>query len=541
MTRPSLWNRFLAALLLLALVSCGGSARALDRDKLRQAVPLPQMNMSFGFSFGNGPDAPPDDAAARAQIATLEAAPASAEGLLRLGRLYSQVKDYDRAKATYARAVPLWREALAARPDDVALWVQLGAALRGAAQADEAEAILRRSAQIAPQNVSAWTGLGDVLLAQVNLILIPSQVEFHTNLGATPTFEGLSAAQLDARPTPDAIARAQALLDEAGASYERAVQAAPRDPAAIAARMKFRSAGALLRGLLQGLRANETATLKEALSKSASNTMAVILSPENVADLQTSARLRPDDISAQGAAAFATVAAFLTRNERGFPLKGGLESLPAPVAAPVREVMERLESLAQGGGKNEATALEALGIMRFVLGDPLAIDTLRRAVALDPTLGQGWEILAGMLVSDNRFYELATLIQSRLQRQDTARNHLLLAKVYDKMNRPQDVETQVRAALEREPDDLTANLARIALLLRAGDTAQAEEPLARTAKRLAPAAKPSRQQTLDYGLLRGIFLALSDESAAARQQLQTVLTSDPKNQAAQKALAALNP
>ena len=145
-----------------------------------------------------------------------------------------------------------------------------------------------------------------------------------------------------------------------------------------------------------------------------------------------------------------------------------------------------------------------------------------------------------LLVGNDRYDELATFLETQLKRGDTVRNHLLLAKTYDKLQRPEDAQAQVSAALELAPDDFTANLARAALALRRGDTTQANEPLVKAARSFEAPTKPSDKQTREYAVLRGIYLGLAGSTDEAKQQLQQVLASDAQNEAAQKALAALN-
>lgn len=528
--------------ILFCALLMGGEAHAVDLDKLRQAVPLPRMASKFEFLVVNETNAPQDETQTRDQIAALKAAPVTAGRLLQLSRLYSQIRDEARAKEANARALPLLRRALTAHPADAALMVQLGQALRDATQLDEAGTVLRRAVQVAPRIANAWVSLGEVLSANAIMVVLPVGDGFEFRSGTIPSVDGLSAKLLDSRPSPKAIARAEALLDEASASYERAVQTAPSDPNVYGERIASRSRAAFLENLLQSLRANKAATLRRAVGDGAQEMMrATLFSPGTANDLQTIARLKPNDVSANGAATFSTLLVFATRNHREIPLKGGLQSLPALVAAQVRPAMGRLEEMAARRGKDQAKALEALGELRYILGDPSVTDTLKQAVALDPTRVQGWELMALILSEGERYGELATLIEARLQRDNTARNHLLLARAYDRLNRQQDVQAQVQAALRLEPNDPTANLAGAALLLRADDLPDANQQLERVAKLLTAHGKPSRNQMLDYVLFHGVLLALDGQTEAARQQLESVLASDAQNEGAQKALAALSP
>lgn len=530
-----------AAVLALGLIASGGAARALDRDKVRAAVPLPGMEFRALFSSG----APLDERPLNARIVALEAAPPTSDGLILLGEFYLEAKDPARSKAAFARAVAALRTEIKAHPDDSAaiqagFLVRLSMTLRSAMQLERAEEQAQLASGIAPEMWKTWTELGEVQLQQAAHAVLPSPHRFGFKFGdASANYLGLSPDALGGRPNPEAIAKAQRLLGAAHANYVRALKLAPLDPEIPSKRVSFRSGETFLDGVLQHLNANETATLQSAIDAGAPAATMAMFSPASLADMQTVARLKPRDASASGMAAFAAISSHLMLSKPEFPLKDGLESLPAPVIAAVRENMERLEILARGDAKDQAAALEAQSVIAFMLGDSTALDKARRALTLDPTREQARELLIGVLSTENGFEEMATLIQAQLARQNSARYRLLLAKTMDKLGRAAEVETQVKAALQLEPGDLTANLARAALDLRAGDAARAGESLARTARLLLPAAKPSAQQKTEYAVLQAAFLALEGQPDAAKIALQSLLTADPKNKSAQQLLDAL--
>jgi tetratricopeptide (TPR) repeat protein len=114
------------------------------------------------------------------------------------------------------------------------------------------------------------------------------------------------------------------------------------------------------------------------------------------------------------------------------------------------------------------------------------------------------------------------------------------------LNRIDRAEEQVQAALKLAPGDFTADLALAVLLLKRNDEAalsQAGELLTQMGDGLLFIAgmgeSPSRQQWMDYTLIRGIYRALTGELAEARQDIDLVLRLDPNNEAAKEALEAL--
>ncbi len=534
-------SRFGVLLALLCALLWGGDVARADIEKVRRAVPFPQMEARFEFEIGNFAIARLTDDEARLRIAAIEAAPdASPAELLEMARLSTQLKDYPRAKSADERALTILRPLSEQQPPDGAVLVQLGRAYRGLGQLDEAEAISRRATQIAPQLATAWSTLAEMQMARAEKLMVPTKDGYQISAGATTSFTGLSEALLGGRPTPETMAQVQTLLTESLKNGQQAVQVAPLDPDVYLKRWGLYSNAAFLNTLLNLLRARDTLTLKAALGPATQLRGIALYSPPAIADLQTIARLRPDNATINGAAALYSIVSFAQLNGRELPLPGSLEALPATVADPVRQIIERLETLSNGDAKTAAPALEALGVVFYMVSDTAAVETLRRAIALDPTRPQASEILIGLLASDQRYAEVETVARAQLKIEDTVRAHLVLAKALDAQERPQEVPAQISAALALAPDDLTANLARAALLLRANDLAPASEQLTKVAQLMQAQPAPPAIQQRNYALLQAVLLALQGQTAAAQTALQAILTAQPKSESAQKLLDALN-
>jgi choline-sulfatase len=162
-----------------------------------------------------------------------------AHGALRTGRLEAAVSSLTRLLAVdpgnhvfrgelakayreagdLARALPLYRDAVAAAPHDPQAWYDLASALQEAGRAEEALAVTREAIRLDPRRPEAHNTLGIVLLAE-------GSVEEALR-------EFARAAELDSRNAPalnnlgNAL-RAAGRLDAAEHAYRRALAAAPR-------------------------------------------------------------------------------------------------------------------------------------------------------------------------------------------------------------------------------------------------------------------------------------------------------------------------
>lgn len=148
--------------------------------------------------------------------------------------------------------------------------------------------------------------------------------------------------------------------------------------------------------------------------------------------------------------------------------------LPDAIQQSIRDAMTRLENLSQAADKKAAAgALESHGFLTMTLGNiEGGLPDFRRAVALDPTREQSWDMLLGTSPDS----EWATLCEARLKAKDSARNHLLFGKMLAKEQKWGLAKAQAEAALKLESDNVAARQLLAALIIRQSTDDESLEP-----------------------------------------------------------------
>ena len=524
---------FILSWLLLAL-TVHGATPEVGKAALRKLVKLPtitfQANWSFdperGFTLGSvEQDAATQITALRKE---LKHTPNDAESFQRLGELYSAINDAPNAQKAWHRSVDLYRQRVDLQPDDAILLAGFGQALHGAGKSQEAESVLRKAVQLAPTEWKCLLALGRVLDAEAR----------HDIYGDSETIT--DPATHFAQPASGNVSLAQRRLCEADAYFDQAIAAAP-DEAAVYFR---RGLHCCLRDLLLG-----QIRVAEGESKAEVYRANNYFSPAALGDLQHASRLSPQNYALIGnTLLFEIYTVTAPQGEINWP-EFSRNSLPDKSQRSVHEAVTRLENLAQNPDPRLASgALEVLGIVQGpILHEPRSCLThLRRALALDASREQAWEVLLATLAQAGRYDEMLAACQERLKQNDSARTRLLLAKALEKFKQWDAAENEILAALKQAPNSFTANLARAALLLkRSHDPAllgEANGWLARAEHLLGeiPAPQRTQQQIFDFTLTRGIYFALTDEVVTARQWVQTVISQDKNNKLAHDILSAMD-
>jgi hypothetical protein len=101
--------------------------------------------------------------------------------------------------------------------------------------------------------------------------------------------------------------------------------------------------------------------------------------------------------------------------------------------------------LSQDPDKARASAAwERLGFLKFMLHDtPGAKSAFRRAVTFEPAREKAWEMLLAVTVSSGAPpEEMEGICRSLLKTKNSARNHLLLAKVLIKRDQADEAAVQ---------------------------------------------------------------------------------------------------
>jgi len=154
------------------------------------------------------------------------------------------------------------------------------------------------------------------------------------------------------------------------------------------------------------------------------------------------------------------------------------------------------------------------------------------------------DLLVSLHVREARFDDLLPLCEQNVKRKDTLHNRSVLAKVYDKLNKAQKAEDQIRSILRKEPDNIWANLALASLLLKRGQDEsvlrEAEAVLEKTAPLLEKTdTSEIRELQVHYVLTVAALYGLAGNHEAARAAVKKVLSQDQDNDYAQAVLAAL--
>jgi tetratricopeptide (TPR) repeat protein len=351
---------------------------------------------------------------------------------------------------------------------------------------------------------------------------------------AKKDFAALCQLIMTSHPAPAKVAETRKLLDEAATSFDRAVSLAGDHGDAYFWRGCSRSTIGFLRQAL------------DIMEGKPGNPFLGFINAETASDLYQAARLRPRDYKALGAAVMFDVLAVTLRAEHP-PQKPEevVQLLPPQTQKTVCDAVARLEKWVQdpdpalAGGSSEMLGM----IYLLALGDlEKATEKYRRVLVLKPDNEPVWDTLAGLLFAQHCFDELVTLSQQRLQHKPSAHSHFMLAKAYACREQWDQVEEEIRFARASDPSDFSVALADIAVRLRrAKDDASLQEIHQQLvkARQIVP-SKLTPQQLYDGLALEAILRALTGDTASARTILDQVLTQDPSQEMARKAIAALN-
>ena len=180
--------------------------------------------------------------------------------------------------------------------------------------------------------------------------------------------------------------------------------------------------------------------------------------------------------------------------------------------------------------------------------NPAAASDFRRAVALDPTREQSWDLLLAAAGADSR-EEALSVCEARLKQKNSPRNHLLLARAFEHEKNWDKAGEQAEAALGLDTNNIVANLELLALAIKQNANtnfmASAHEQFVRTqaAYEKLPddneKGKRWRELTLNGAILYGLENS-PDFVKAANEWVVVVLKSDPNDQQARDIKAALN-
>ena len=529
-------------LLLGALLALGPQAAVPTsaRARLEQLARLPQVSFRVGLDFhpvrghtlilpSRVPARALEDLGRR-----LKESPDNPAPYAELAEHFARTGDRRAGLGFFARAAELYRQQGAEDSADPGQLTAYAEVLRELGRWDEAERLLRRAVEAAPDQWRPHARLAVLLSSRALGLVHPAP--------ATDSADSGLESLLDATAEPPDPARAEQarrLLAEALAAADRAVALGGDQAGAYRARATVRTNHRWFEARLNPRPSpDEPAPLLRA-----------VFHPDALPDLRRAVDLAPDDPEARGCLALLEV---LTSAAR--PLTAALgdllnrelwPALPDPARARVRAALTELERVGQDAEPARASAaLGVAGLLQFfLLGDDAGgLGSLRRAVALDPDNEGAWEALTFALAFAREYDELLQVSRQRVAHHDSPRNRLLLAKALEKNQQLDAMRLEAELLQARYSEDPLANLTLAAALLKVDRSqtgrARALQHLGRASRRTGE--KPPPELAVELLYQRGLWFALEGQIERARTQFRGVLELAPGHPDAAAALNLLD-
>jgi tetratricopeptide (TPR) repeat protein len=502
---------------------------ALD-TRLRQALPFPEASLSrkmalslgvgyspaHGFYLLTGAEAAEAPLRTEALRRTLGVTPQEAPRYELLARYEHYMGQEVRAIQAFTQVAILYRRQARKRwhtsPD------QAEAALAGRSRSlseirqwRKAKSELRQSLSHRPRAWRLWDALGDTESHQAEAVVSGAGV-------------GGSAA----------ISQALRLDEEARASFDRAVEVAPRKGLAFAARGEFLGFGhPSLLDQVKRLRGGAAPSFETSVPSAA------------FADFRRAASLMPNDPYA------ITYPVWQEVSELGFfhlhlpfPSQAAWGAMPASTRRSAREAIQRLTQLSHNrDGRLARRADVALGFLLFETQRSVGPAEAALRLGLSGPDHQGAaEMLMHIMSLEGQNQALASFCQAEAHRQDTPRLHVIAAWAEVQQTRWPQARTQMERALALEPGDTIDLLTLAVIRMKAGGDAvglaEAGTLLGRAEQGLR-FSQPSDPQREEYRVTHGFYLALRGNANVAQKELRAVITENPRDTGAAKGFALI--
>ncbi|MCS7309664.1 MAG: tetratricopeptide repeat protein [Armatimonadetes bacterium] len=485
---------------LLGSICLAQQAPTVDHDALRKALPVPGLEVTFGWTIGsniltdiNPAEVPQRIAALRQR---LHGTPQDAGILVEIYDLQGKTDSAD--SSLLHRTVALAKARLSRAPRDAQAWLHLGMAHARLERYKEAENALRRATQLAPRHWKAWLELGKVLqwqalrsLAEASSVL-PSQEE-----------DAPSAEQL--QQVSRRLQRMAVLMTKAEECMNRAVALAPQQPEVYHTRFTYRL-----------LRNSFAAAFVAQRQQGEEVRIPELLTPDMSQDLAKLEALQPGNPAVQAVRVFISLFRYLF----GAGKEGiGWEQMSPQARENYQQGIARLERLARSGERRQATwALRHLATARFFVKQfrEQSLADLRRAIVLAPQERENYELLVTYLATIGREDEAIAECERWLRMKEDARAQVMLSKMLYDRGHAEKAKEHARKALRLAPRDIDANLLLAAYLLKEGqELAQAQLLLNTVATQMRESVP--REKRAHYLMQRGVLLALQGNLDGARQ------------------------
>lgn len=511
------------------------------KERLRELAVFPVFNLNFTLNFNPSPSQwrISDGSSLSEEISglrgELKQQPNDIDRLLHLAFLLSLNTQTNEERVVYQQVEALCRKAVAAKPQDGLLLVKLGEALWGLEKVEETESVLRKSVLISSNDWQSWTILGVFLEGESCKLLVPTNSPV---LHASTSLEQMKEL-LEYRPAAEALKKSEVLNREAARCIERATALGSQKLEFWLQRSQYATAFNLWDRIYRHAHNQEPmeATL---------DPIALFFKPI-LSDLRKAAALSSSDCRLICFAAYAELACAISDAKAiGKINSPPAEYLPDATRRSIHDAMTRLENISQSSDKKlAARALECRGILTIAMGDPKAgLPDFRRAVALDPTREESWDVFLGSSDESDR----QDICESRLKARNSARNHVLLAKILEKNGKWERSKQEAEAALKLEPDNIAAHLMLVALFIRQSTDEASLDPVKEhvEASQKLWTQMPDGQEKKDRfrevmlnGLLAGMLWHYPEYVDGGKKGLQEFLRDHPDDEDAKNILAAI--
>ena len=527
-------KRIFVLIILAGTFSLQAAAPRRGDDRLRELAVFPEMKLNFEFGMELQGDRwvmyenvnLPDEIVRLRE--ELKRRPEDTEQLLRLGDLLDSNGETNEARICYQKAEQLCRNKIAAKPQDGLYLTELGEALSALGKEEEAEHVYRKATLVSSNDWRCWISLGNFLANEPFLYLFPSN--FRNQIYS----ETIPQEVLNYRPPPGALKKAESSVAEASHCFDRAVALAPKEPEVFFQRAGYLSNSNSQSCFFRHFHNNDKLDSRTLLLAFYSQTA--------TADLLRAAELNPKDYQ------YASLAAYFQFQYINSMAHANNAKPPAEILSGKDRqfAMTRLENLSQDADKKTAAAAsENLGILNMAFGNKQqAAANFRRAVSLDPSREQSWDMLLGTLKNSASPDELVALCESRLKYKNSAKNHLLLAKLYAKQKEWTLATQQAETADQLETNNIISSLLIAAVALKENQTnslSVAKVSLTRVCSILQamPMGDERTTRWREYMLNVSIGSALDGQTQAARDGINEVLKYFPADETAKEILKNL--
>ena len=527
------------AVMLTVVLSSHADAPRRGKERLRELALYPAMNLSVQFQYNfNGLElwiadglGLPDEIARQQE--ELRKQPDDIQGSLRLAFLLNKNDLTNDAEIYWRKSEQLCRTRLETQPKNGLLLSYLGEALGSLDKNDEAMVSYRQAVLVSSNEWKCWAALGLELETRSQNLLLPENASFQIGLP-------IPQAVLDFHPSLDALKASEEKDREASRCFERAVALGKKESEVFALHAEYTRISNWRNCLWRHIRDHAGLNNK--------SLGVAYLNKASAADLRKAAELKPKDYKYISMAAyFEWSGEFLNSAS---PTNFTPELLSDSARKFIHEAMSKLENLSSDPDKKIASgALENLGLLTVLFGgsQQKGADYFRRAVALGPDREQSWDGLFGFSVESSSLDELLVLCEARLKHSDSARNHLIMAKILSKQKKWDKATEQSQAALKLEPDNVSANIMLVALTIRqSGDDASLGPAKDRIKSMGELFVKlPENQEKMDRSrevyLNTAIICGLSDgdDRIYARKMIDSLLRANPNDDDAKNISQAL--